>query len=150
MVVESRSLRSNMTYLPHEMKFGTPGIDHSAVGVVITGTAGEELTLPNLIYQASNGEWEKTNATAMATTKGALAIVMESITIHSSGAILKYGFLRDDSWYFSQGATLYVGETNGAITETAPSDVGDQLRIVGYAQTSSIVWFDPEATIISI
>jgi hypothetical protein len=139
-----------MTYLPHEMKFGVPGIDHSAVGVVITGTGGEELALPNLVYQASDGEWEKANATAMATTKGALAIVMESITIHSSGAILKYGFLRDDSWGFSQGATLYVGESDGSITATAPSDVGDQHRIVGYAHTASIIWFDPEATIITI
>jgi hypothetical protein len=139
-----------MTYLPHEVKFGTPAIDHSAVGVVITGMGGEELALPNLVYQASDGEWEKTNATAMATTKGALAIVMESILIHSSGAILKYGFMRDDSWSFSQGATLYVGEADGAITATAPSDVGDQQRIVGYAQTSSIIWFDPEATIITI
>ena len=139
-----------MTYLPHEVRFGTPAIDHSAVGVVITGTAGEELALPNLVYHASAGEWEKANATAIATTKGALAIVIESITIHSSGALLKYGFLRDDSWAFAQGATLYVGESDGSITATAPSDVGDQLRIVGYAQTSSIIWFDPEATIITI
>lgn len=139
-----------MTYLPHEMKFGTPGIDHSAVGVVITGTGGEILALPNLVFQASDGEWEKANATAMATTKGALAIVMEAISAHSTGAILKYGFLRDDSWSFSQGATLYVGESDGSIIATAPSDVGDQLRIVGYAQTAHIIWFDPEATIITI
>ena len=139
-----------MTYLPHEVKFGTPAIDHSAVGVVITGIGGEELTLPNLVFQASDGEWEKANATAMATTKGALAIVMESIAIGSSGAILKYGFLRDDSWAFSQGATLYVGESDGSITATAPSDVGDQHRIVGYAHTAHIIWFDPEATIITI
>ena len=139
-----------MTYLPHEVKFGTPGIDHSAVGVVITGTGGEALALPNLVYQASDGEWEKANATAMATTKGALAIVMDAISAHSTGDILKYGFMRDDSWAFTQGATLYVSETDGAITETPPSDLGDQLRIVGYAQTPSIIWFDPEATIITI
>jgi hypothetical protein len=139
-----------MTYLPHEVKFGTPAIDHSAVGVVITGTGGEGLALPNLVYQASDGEWEKANATTMATTKGALAIIMEAISAHSSGALLKYGFLRDDSWAFTQGATLYVGESGGSITATAPSDVGDQLRIVGYAHTSSIIWFDPEATIITI
>lgn len=139
-----------MTYLPHEMKFGTPGVDHSAVGVVITGDGGEALALPNLVFQASDGEWEKANATAMATTKGALAIVMESISAHSTGALLKYGFMRDDSWSFTQGATLYVGETSGAISETAPSDIGDQQRIVGYAHTSAIVWFEPAATIITI
>ena len=139
-----------MTYIPHEVKFGTPANDLSAVGVVITGTGGEALTVPDLAFQASDGEWEKTDATAMATTKGALSIILESISAHASGIILKYGFMRDDSWSFTQGATLYVSEVSGAITETAPSDVGGQLRIVGYAHTSSIIWFDPEATIITI
>ena len=139
-----------MTYIPHEVKMGTPTVDHSAVGVVITGSAGEALTLPDLVFQASDGEWEKANATAEATASGALAIVMESISAHATGALLKYGFMRDDTWNFTQGATLYIGETDGVITETQPTDVGDQVRVVGYAQSATVIWFEPDSTIIQL
>ena len=52
----------------------------------------------------------------------------------------------------SIGDVVYVGETDGQFTLTAPSSSGDIVRIVGYLinPTYSIVYFNPDNTWVEI
>ena len=128
------------------------GTDHTATGIVIDGvTAGENVDFPDLCYFKSDSKFWKAQADAAATTDGELLIPLEAILADTTGKSLKVGYLRDDSWGFTVGAKLYVDDTTaGGITETRPADVGDQIRIVGYAHTATIAWFMPDLTIIQI
>ena len=130
----------------------TLGTDHTATGIVVDGiTVGENVDFPDLCYFKSDSKSWKAQADAAATTDGELLIALEAITTDNTGKFLKIGYLRDDLWAFTVATKLYVDDTTaGAITAAAPSDVGDQHRIVGYAHTAHIIWFDPEATIITI
>lgn len=130
----------------------TLGSDHTATGIVIDGiTAGEDVDFPDLCYYKSDSKAWKTQADAVATTDGELLIPLEAILTDATGKFLKIGYLRDDSWAFTVAAKLYVDDTTaGGITETRPADVGDQIRIVGYAHTATIIWFLPDATIIQL
>jgi hypothetical protein len=130
----------------------TLGADHTATGIVVDGiTAGENVDFPDLCYFKSDSKSWKAQADAAATTDGELLIALEAILADATGKFLKIGYLRDDSWAFTVAAKLYVDDTTaGDITETRPGDVGDQVRIVGYAHTATIAWFLPDSTIIQL
>lgn len=130
----------------------TLGTDHTATGIVIDSvTAGENVDFPDLCYFKSDSKSWKAQADAAATTDGELLIALEAILADATGKFLKIGYLRDDSWVFTVAAKLYVDDTTaGSITETRPADVGDQVRIVGYAHTATIAWFQPDSTIIQL
>ena len=50
------------------------------------------------------------------------------------------------------GQRVYVGEVDGDITATAPSDSGDIVRIVGYAigHADTFIYFNPGTTWIKV
>jgi len=127
------------------------GTDHTATGIIIDGqTAGENLVFGDLAYFKSDGKFWKADADAAATTDGILTIVLETIAAEATGKMLLYGFARDDSWSWTVGQWLYVSTTAGAITATAPSGAGNQVRKVGIAYSADIILFQPDSTIIQI
>lgn len=123
-----------------------PDSDHSAVGPTTAGlNAGESVTLMDLVYLKSDGEWWKTDADAEATAKGLLGISLES---KADGQAMKVAlpgcFVRDDTWDWTPGATLYVDTvTAGGITATMPSGTDDVIRVVGWAVTADVIFFCP-------
>ena len=131
---------------------GTLVSDHTATGILIDGiTAGEDVDFPDLCYLKSDSKFWKAKADTTATADGELAIALEVITANNTGKFLKLGYLRDDSWAFTVAAKLYLDDTAaGSITETRPADVGDQVRIIGYAHTATIVWFLPSSTFVQL
>ena len=44
------------------------------------------------------------------------------------------------------GNRVYVGESNGTFTYTAPSTDGDVVRVVGYSLATSKIYFNPDST----
>ena len=67
----------------------------------------------------------------------------------TSGMLLQ-GLFRKASHGFSAGAPLYVGETNGTFTTTAPSSQNDYVRIVGYVIDSNTIYFNPSGTWVQV
>jgi len=63
-------------------------------------------------------------------------------------SFLLLGFVRDDTWNFTTGDTLYVGLTAGVVSNTLISTAGDQARIVGKALSDDVIWFSPDSTIV--
>jgi hypothetical protein len=125
--------------------------DHTSTGFVITGaTAGEGVSFAGLCYLKSDGKYWKADANAKATTEGDLVIALETLIANETGRFLKYGYIRDDSWAFTPGANLYVGESPGGITATKPSAIGDCVRKIGNAYTATIVSFVQDLTIIEL
>ena len=59
------------------------------------------------------------------------------------------GTVRYAAGGLTEGAWIYLGETDGAITQTAPTDVGDVVQVVGFA-ISEYNWkisLHPETTV---
>ena len=126
---------------------GTPGTDHTSTGPTTnTFNAGETVTIMDLVYLKSDGEWWLTDADAAATAAGLLAISLESKTDGQAMSVALPGsFVRDDTWNWTVGAVLYVGLSPGAITATQPSATDDVVRVVGFAVTADVIWFAPSA-----
>ena len=125
---------------------GAPATDHTAVGPFTSAfSAGESVTLMDVVFFKSDGEWWKTDADAEATSKGMLAVSLETKADGEAMSVALPGsFVRDDTFDWTVGAVLYLDTaTAGGLTETAPSGSGDIVRVAGFAMTADVVFFDP-------
>jgi hypothetical protein len=131
---------------------GTPDLDHSSSGPTTnTFAAGEAITVMNLVYLKSDGEWWKTDADDVTTSTGLLAISLESkIDGELMNVSLPGSFIRDGSWAWAQGSTLYIDVTiPGGITNIQPSGTDDVIRVIGWAVTPTIIYFFPSSDYIT-
>ncbi len=109
-------------------------------------------TTAGKLYFKSNfaAAWSEVNAQGTA-GDGATRMLAVALGSNSgtSGMLLQ-GLFRKASHGFSAGAPLYVGETNGTFTTTAPSSQNDYVRIVGYVIDSNTIYFNPSGTWVQV
>lgn len=122
-----------------------PTTDHTSVGPnTSVFNAGTTITVMQLLYLASDGEWAIADADAVSTAGGLLSIALASGTDGNALSVALPGsFVRDDTWNWTPGATLYVSTTAGDITATAPSATDDVVREIGHAVTADVIFFNP-------
>lgn len=89
---------------------------------------------------SADGNWDEADASAVATV-GQLGIAVEAST--GTKYILWNGWVKDTAWTWTPGAQLFVSETTGAITATAPSTSGAFVQVVGYATSATTIRFNP-------
>ena len=124
--------------------------DERYSGITIPGTAGATIAFGDICYlDVTAGEWLLADASA-ATTAGnvPLGICVDASTDGAATSMLILGTVRSAAFPASValGAPLYVSETAGDITATAPVTTDSVMRIVGYAITvePNTIYFNPE------
>jgi hypothetical protein len=112
-------------------------------------TAGENLTSGNICYLKSDGKYWKANANSSTTSKGRIVIVTENINTSSTGQCVIYGDYTTSG--LTTGAEYFISDsTAGEITDTAPTTSTSIVRIIGYAKSTTTLFFDPSKTYIQI
>jgi len=103
----------------------------------------------SVLYIASDGNWERADANAKATTIG-FGMALEAGS-GSKKILLPGGVFRNDAWSWTPGAVLYVSEsTPGAMTHVPPLGSGDYVFPVAIAKTSKIIILCPSLTLVKI
>ena len=118
--------------------------EHTSTAVAETQTAGEIVAFGDVCYLKSDGKLWKAKADAEATS-GPVRLMMagNSIAANASGTFYDHCYAITGSW--TTGAALYLSAaTAGAITATPPSTAGQVVRVVGYANSATVVYFDPD------
>jgi len=87
------------------------------------------------------------DASAYATAR-VIGIAPAAISDTATGTVLLHGFIRDDSWAWTAGSTLYLSETAGAMTHTAPTTDGAFVLVVGVALSPDVVYINPSMDVI--
>jgi hypothetical protein len=121
--------------------------DHSYSGVVATLVAGENITSGQICYLKSDGFVWLAQANSVSTSGGSLVLLATgAVSASSEGVFLLKGFFQDVSVYnMTPCVPQYISATTaGAIVETPPGTETNVVRIVGYAKTSDIIYFDPD------
>ena len=77
-----------------------------------------------------------------------IGIAPAAISDTATGTILFHGFIRDDTWTWTTGGALYLSETAGAMTHTAPSTDGAFVLVVGVALSPDVVYINPSMDVI--
>jgi len=133
---------------------GTPNTDHTAVGPTTnTFNAGESMTELFSVYMNTDGKWYKSDADVAASSTSMLGVhLFNGTTVTADQPLLvalSCSFVRDDTFAWTPGATIYLGTNTGSWTATAPSGTDDVIRVVGFAVTADVVWFCPSADYIT-
>lgn len=132
----------------------TPDSDHTANGPQTnTLNAGYSSAIGDLVYfDPTAQEWLEADADAEASAGGVLlGIALEAKTDGQAMNVAMPGsFVRDDSWNWTPGAELFISTTAGDITGTAPSGSGDIVRVIGYALTADVIYFNPSGAWVEI
>lgn len=123
-------------------------------GIIEAGTAGATLAFGDLIYfAAADSRWELADASA-ASTSGTVKLGMCVLAAAADGdptTILLMGKIRADTAFpaMTVGAPMYVSETEGDITGTAPTTTDSVTRVCGYANTADELYFNPDGFFIT-
>jgi len=129
----------------------TPDADHSGTGLsTVTINAGATITAFTCLYLGSGGKWLIADASATATADKLLSIALEAGTdTNPIDVALPNSFVRDDTWTWTVGGAIYLSETTGALTQTAPTGVTDAVvKILGYAISADVMLFRPEMGVV--
>lgn len=113
-------------------------------GVVIGGrNCGEGLTQWDTVRLANDADpWHQADANA-AGEFPAHGLSVAACTDTNEARILVRGVVRNEGWTgLTPGGAVYLSETPGGVTQTAPSDSGDCVQIVGWALSDSEIYFD--------
>ena len=112
------------------------GFGDILTGQTVGGSDGD------LVYLSSASTWSQSDADAAATCGPVmLARRINATTVQTGG------------YYTTTGLTVgihYASTTAGGITVTAPSGSGDIVRIIGYAISTTLFFFDPDKTFITV
>ena len=112
-------------------------------------TAGENVSAGDICYLKSDGKMWKTDADAEATSKGLICMATETILADATGTFLRKGKYTTSG--LTTGDTLYLDtSTAGTWTNIAPSGSGDIVRIIGYALSTTVLYFDPDKSYLEI
>ncbi len=124
------------------------GADHTYSGVTATMLAGGTIAAFDLVcINTTTQEVVEADASAYATAR-VIGIAPAAISDEASGTVLLHGFIRDDTWNWTTGSTLYLSETAGAMTHTAPTTDGAFVQVVGVALEPDVVYFNPSMDVI--
>lgn len=117
-------------------------LDLNSKYVFITGQTVAGTTLGQLVYLSGANTWSLTDANAVATSSKMLGIRL------SATEVLTYGIYTTTG--LTAGAIYYISETTGAITTTAPTTSLSIVRIIGYALSTTQLFFCPDSTFIEV
>ena len=118
--------------------------DHTAIGIIVSKTAGENLVFGDVVYFKSDGKAWKADANA-AGLYPAVGLAIASITAEAAGNILLKGIARDDTWAWTVGAVLYLAASVGELTETQPAATDDVIQVLGVCHPNAdTVYFSPD------
>ena len=124
------------------------GADHTCTGLTAQMLAGGTISAFDLVcVHTTTGEVVEADASAYATAR-VIGIAPAAISDTATGTILLQGFIRDDSWSWTTGSTLYLSETQGAMTHTPPSTDGAFVNVVGVALEPDVVYINPSMDVI--
>jgi hypothetical protein len=117
-------------------------------------TAGEDLTVGEVVYFKSDGKVWKAVATAAATSR-CVAMCVASVSADAVGPFLLKGFARFNSAFptWTVGGVIYTPEAEVGTNvpeQGAPDTDGDFVQVIGYAVSADAVYFDPDSTVIEV
>ena len=125
-----------------------PTTDHTYSGMSAEMLAGGTIGAQDLVcIHTTTQEVVVADASAVGTAR-AIGIAPAAISDTATGTVLLQGFIRDDTWAWTTGGVLYLSETAGDLTHTAPTTDGAFIQVVGIALSPDVAYINPSLDII--
>lgn len=116
--------------------------DDYTLGATTTATT----TIMYMGYESAAAKWFQADASEASTTIKMLGLaVAAGNTGETATVALPNSYISDVSWSWTPGEAIYLSETTGTLTQTAPTSTGSYVRILGYAYDTDKMYFNPES-----
>lgn len=127
--------------------------DGKYTGITRTGTAGAALAFGDLVHlSAADSRWELTDANsasgAVGDCRGIVGIcVLAAAGDGSATKVLLSGVVRADAKFptLTVNAPVFISESAGLITNTAPTTTDAVVKVVGFGLTADEMYFNPSS-----
>lgn len=127
----------------------SPTTDNLGNGMFVIGTFGEGGTISRVYTLQSDGKWWAGNAGQTTLTQGMMGLCTGTVTPNSTGNLLLNGFYRSDAWNWNVGSVIMLGTVGaGQMSQTIPGTTGEFLRVLGYAYSADVMYFNPDPTFV--
>ena len=125
--------------------------DHDAQGIIMTFTAGSDVTAFSPVYLHTDDEVHEARANAIATMP-CIGVSVNTTTITNGNPVevMMLGLIRDESFtdFGTNGAPVYVSATVGTMTNTAPSTEDHVVQVIGHSVGEKLLFVQPCLTTI--
>jgi hypothetical protein len=122
---------------------GDLGTDDTANGLAISGlNAGATIAQWEAVYVGASSTWLLADANGSGTFP-ARGLATAAYVNGNAAVILVTGTVRNDAWNWTPGGMIFLSETAGALTQTAPAST---VQPVGFALTADIAYFKFDPT----
>jgi len=101
----------------------------------------------NVLYQTADFSYDRADASAAATMIAAIAMALSAGT--GTKDVLLEGQICDTDWNWSYGL-IYISETAGALTQTAPTTSSAIVAIAGWALSADTMYFKPQLVTVEL
>jgi len=130
-----------------EVASGSAG---DAKGDIVYFGSTTSMTAGSIYHYKSDGTWELADASAVANCDGLLAVALGAAS-NTNGMLLR-GMATLSADPGAVGDVLFVSETAGRATATAPTTNNAVVRVVGYClhATNGNIWFNPDGTFVEV
>lgn len=106
--------------------------------------AGYSAAAWDLVFMGSGGKWLEVDSNSVTTCSGMIGLAMEAKTDGQEMLVALPGsMIRNDSWNWTLGATLYAGETLGSMQEVIPTGADAIIKVIGFPMTANCIFFNP-------
>ena len=133
------------------MATAEPGSNTSGYGIVIGLDSAGSIAAGDAVCINSSGKAAQANAATGSITEPCIGIATNAAGSDGDDCyVLTHGIWRMDAEAFDAGDPVYLGESAGVLTKTAPSDDGDYVQRVGIAVTDDVLLVMPDLAIVEI
>jgi len=126
-------------------------VDHTASGDTITYQVDVNAFGFGATLRVDTGGDLRTADADGITSVPCIALALEAGTGVKN--VLLRGLIRDDTWSWVTGgeaSLIYLSNTLGGMTQTQPSGTGDQVQVLGYALSATIMMFAPSLVLVEV
>lgn len=127
----------------NNMSINSSPVNGRATGIMITLTAGENISQWQAGYLNGTSFVRLGNAAAIATSS-ALFLATQSVTNGTNGTFLVLGTARNQNWTFTPGGLIYLSKTAGNLTQTQPASTDNVIQVMGIALYNDTILWKPE------
>lgn len=144
---ENTKIENTYLYPPDEIIFDIPTTDLTAFGQKIRLNVFENsIGFGSLLHIDSTGLIQCNSSDSSKIPCHFLAVeIGVGLKI-----VLMNGIVRNDLWNWTPGDPLYVSDTNGIMTQTIPNVPSENIQIIGYAITPTVIFFKPDYTFLTL
>jgi hypothetical protein len=128
-----------------------PNANQTGYGVVVGFDSAGSVSLGDAVFINTSGKVAQANAVTGSVTNPAIGIALNAGGSDGDDVyVLTHGVWRNDDEDFSSsvGSPVYLGESVGAITKTAPSTDGDYVQRLGIAISDDCMLVMPSIDVI--